>query len=60
MRGGARLRVALQPTEDLVGLAVRRADRKTHEFFRERDYPDVQVLDKLFQALKATPVKDEA
>ena len=32
------------------------ADRKTHEFFLERDYPDVTVLDKLFKALKPTPV----
>jgi DNA topoisomerase-3 len=32
------------------------ADRKTHEFFLERDYPDVAVLDKLFKALKPTPV----
>jgi DNA topoisomerase-3 len=32
------------------------ADRKTHEFFLERDYPSEGVLEKLFKALKATPV----
>jgi len=32
------------------------ADRKTHEFFLGRDYPDVALLDKLFQALKPAPV----
>ncbi|HEY3665684.1 MAG TPA: RecQ family ATP-dependent DNA helicase, partial [Polyangiaceae bacterium] len=32
------------------------ADRKTHEFFLERDYPAESVLDKLFKALKSTPV----
>ena len=32
------------------------ADRKTHEFFLNRDYPDVGMLDQLFKALKATPV----
>ncbi|HTA90708.1 MAG TPA: DNA topoisomerase 3 [Polyangiaceae bacterium] len=32
------------------------ADRKTHEFFLERDYPPEGVLDKLFKALKASPV----
>lgn len=32
------------------------ADRKTHEFFLERDYPDVSQLDKLYTALKAAPV----
>jgi len=28
------------------------SDRKTHEFFMNRDYPDVAVLEKLFTALK--------
>ena len=32
------------------------ADRKTHEFFLERDYPEESVLDKLFKALKPAPV----
>lgn len=32
------------------------SDRKTHEFFMARDYPDVAVLEKLFTALKAKPV----
>jgi DNA topoisomerase III len=32
------------------------ADRKTHDFFLERDYPDVSVLEKLFNALKPTPI----
>ncbi|HWZ88921.1 MAG TPA: RecQ family ATP-dependent DNA helicase, partial [Polyangiaceae bacterium] len=32
------------------------ADRKTHEFFLERDYPDVSVLEKLFKALKPEPI----
>ena len=32
------------------------ADRKTHEFFLERDYPEQAVLEKLFKALKAEPV----
>jgi DNA topoisomerase III len=32
------------------------ADRKTHDFFLQRDYPDVAVLDKLFKALKPTAV----
>jgi superfamily II DNA helicase RecQ len=36
------------------------ADRKTHEFFLERDYPDAAVLDKLFQALSAKPVSEIA
>ncbi|MBM4781324.1 MAG: DNA topoisomerase III [Archangiaceae bacterium] len=30
-------------------------DRKTHEFFLERDYPDVPVLAKLARALSDTP-----
>jgi DNA topoisomerase-3 len=32
------------------------ADRKTHEFFLERDYPAESVLEQLFKGLKATPV----
>ncbi len=32
------------------------ADRKTHEFFLDRDYPSESVLEKLFKALKVTPV----
>ena len=32
------------------------SDRKTHDFFLNRDYPEVSLLEKLFQALKATPV----
>ena len=32
------------------------SDRKTHEFFMDRDYPDVAVLEKLFATLKPKPV----
>ncbi|MES1174184.1 MAG: DNA topoisomerase 3 [Myxococcales bacterium] len=32
------------------------SDRKTHEFFLERDYPEVGVLEKLFKALKPSAV----
>jgi DNA topoisomerase-3 len=32
------------------------ADRKTHDFFLERDYPNVTVLEKLFGALKTKPI----
>jgi DNA topoisomerase-3 len=35
------------------------SDRKTHEFFMQRDYPDAAVLEKLFRALKPTPVNAE-
>jgi DNA topoisomerase-3 len=35
------------------------ADRKTHDFFLERDYPDAQVLEKLFAALKSKPIGSE-
>jgi DNA topoisomerase-3 len=31
------------------------ADRRTHQFFLARDYPDASVLEKLFGALGATP-----
>ncbi len=30
-------------------------DRKTHEFFLERDYPDASILEKLSRALKEAP-----
>jgi DNA topoisomerase-3 len=39
-----------------VALMHHFADRKTHEFFRKRDYPDVTVLEKLFDALGARAV----
>jgi DNA topoisomerase-3 len=32
------------------------ADRYTHDFFFERDYPDVKVLDQIFAKLSRTPV----
>ncbi len=32
------------------------SDRKTHEYFMERDYPEASVLEKLFGALKPKPV----
>jgi DNA topoisomerase-3 len=32
------------------------ADRRTHDFFFERDYPDVKVLDAIFGRLRAEPV----
>ena len=32
------------------------ADRKTHQFFLDRDYPAESVLEKLFKALKSAPV----
>lgn len=35
-------------------------DRKTHEFFLERDYPDVPVLAKLARALSDTPQDAES
>ena len=31
------------------------ADRHTHDFFFERDYPDVKVLDQIFGRLRAEP-----
>lgn len=31
------------------------ADRYTHDFFFERDYPDVKVLDRIYERLQATP-----
>jgi RecQ family ATP-dependent DNA helicase len=36
------------------------ADRYTHDFFFERDYPDVEVLDQVYSRLSAQPVKKEA
>ncbi|HYP76143.1 MAG TPA: DNA topoisomerase 3 [Polyangiaceae bacterium] len=32
------------------------SDRKTHDFFLQRDYPEASVLEKLFTSLKPTPV----
>jgi len=36
------------------------ADRRTHDFFFERDYPDVSVLDAIFARLGARPQEKEA
>lgn len=36
------------------------ADRRTHDFFFERDYPDVSVLDAIFGRLRAEPQEKEA
>ena len=36
------------------------ADRRTHDFFFERDYPDVKVLDSIFARLRAEPVEKAA
>jgi superfamily II DNA helicase RecQ len=36
------------------------ADRYTHDFFFERDYPDVAVLDAMFARLRAEPVEKAA
>ncbi len=36
------------------------ADRRTHDFFFERDYPAVTVLDGIFARLRADPVEKEA
>ena len=36
------------------------ADRRTHDYFHERDYPDVELLDKIFSALGRGPeAKDD-
>jgi DNA topoisomerase-3 len=35
------------------------ADRRTHDFFFERDYPDVKILDGIFSRLSAEPVEKE-
>ncbi|APR75632.1 DNA topoisomerase III [Minicystis rosea] len=34
-------------------------DRKTHEFFHERDYPDPSVLDRIYKALRKAPEPKE-
>src|SRR5207253_5960656 len=36
------------------------ADRRTHDFFFERDYPDVRLLDQIFQRLGAEPIAKDA
>jgi DNA topoisomerase-3 len=36
------------------------ADRKTHEWFLERDYPEPKQLERVFDALDATPRSSEA
>ena len=36
------------------------ADRRTHDFFFERDYPDVKMLDAIFGRLRAEPVEKAA
>src|SRR5207302_9213101 len=36
------------------------ADRRTHDFFFERDYPDVKVLDGIFARLRPEPVPKSA
>jgi len=36
------------------------ADRYTHDFFFDRDYPDVSVLDGIYRALKTEPEPKEA
>ncbi len=35
------------------------ADRHTHDWFHERDYPNVKILDKIFQALSPQPIAKE-
>ncbi|MEO6828575.1 MAG: ATP-dependent DNA helicase RecQ [Acidobacteriaceae bacterium] len=35
------------------------SDRKTHEFFFERDYPPIEVLDRVFRRLGQAPVHKE-
>jgi len=32
------------------------SDRKTHDFFLQRDYPEASVLEKLFKSVSSTPV----
>ncbi len=34
-------------------------DLKTHEFFFVRDYPEIEILKKIFQSLKNTPISKE-
>ena len=36
------------------------ADRRTHDFFFERDYPDVKILDGIFARLRPEPVEKSA
>jgi len=36
------------------------ADRRTHEFFQDRDYPDPELLDRIFRALGEDPVPVDA
>ena len=36
------------------------ADRRTHEFFHGRDYPEIQVLDEIWRALNADPQTSDA
>ena len=36
------------------------ADRRTHDFFFERDYPDVKILDGIFGRLRPEPVEKAA
>jgi DNA topoisomerase-3 len=36
------------------------ADRRTHDFFFERDYPDISVLEGIFETLTAAPQSKEA
>ena len=33
------------------------ADRHTHDFFLDRDYPDISVLDRMFAVLSEKPIK---
>ncbi|MCD4748131.1 MAG: ATP-dependent DNA helicase [Thermoanaerobaculales bacterium] len=35
------------------------ADRRTHEFFHGRDYPETTVLDRVFELLKAAPISKD-
>ncbi len=35
------------------------ADRHTHDYFHERDYPDIKLLTKIFDALRAEPEAKE-
>jgi len=35
------------------------ADRHTHDYFHERDYPDIKALDKIFEALTGDPQAKE-
>src|SRR5947208_14605118 len=36
------------------------ADRRTHDFFFERDYPQVHLLEAMFQRLRPEPIEKEA